>query len=253
MSSLNTRSLALAIAAVGTVTSLFLVPHTPYTESTTTPQVITATTTTTTQPTFTVGPIRNRLVLDGATVAILGSSTMTGTVGTTRPWPTLLATAFAEQGVHVTINNQAVGGTVVADYLAGGRFYDRIVALRANPPTVILLGTRTNDYHAQLPHGEFERQYEELVRSLPPASRRILVNLAWVKTTQTPTYDQRGYYDAIVRVAGRTGNLPILRLDLCVPVSDEAHLYQDDNMHMNDAGQQVIFTAVHTAITSLTW
>ena len=247
MSSRITRALTSTIVVLGISAGVLI---TPTTAPSSRPTEVTALTTT--EPTFGTQPVRSRLTLNGSTITMLGSSTMTGTVGTTRPWPTLLATAFAEQGVNVTLDNKAMGGTVVADYLPGGRLHDRITALWADPPEVILLGTRTNDYHAQLPHAEFERQYEQLVRSLPPASRRVLVNLAWVKTTQTPTYDQRGYYDAIVRVAERTGNLQVLRLDLYVPVSDEAHLYQDDNMHMNDAGQQVIFTAVHSTIMGLT-
>ena len=249
MNSRITRTLGVGVATLGMMSSLFLAP----TGGSSSGPISVASTTTTTSTGMTgLARIRHRLVLDGSTIAILGSSTMTGTVGTTRPWPFLLAAAFEEQGVGVTIDNKALGGSVVTDYLPGGRLHDRITALRANPPSLIILGTRTNEYHAQMPPGEFERQYEALLRLLPSSSRRILVNLAWVKTDQTPTYSQRDYYDAIVRVARRTGDLPILRLDLHIPVSDEMGLYQDDNLHMNDAGQQVIFAAMHSAIVEHT-
>lgn len=248
------KALVVAISSTGAMASLFLAPVGQPPAGSAPAQSVTAVTTTTapTELIARASRIRHRLVLDGSTIAILGSSTMTGTVGTTRPWPFLLAAAFEEQGVGVTIDNKALGGSLVTDYLPGGRLHDRITALRANPPSLIILGTRTNEYHAQMPHEEFERQYEALIKLLPSSSRRILVNLAWVKTDQTPTYSQHGYYDAIVRVARRTGDLPILRLDLVVPVSDEMGLYQADNLHMNDAGQQVIFAAMYSAIVEHT-
>lgn len=197
------------------------------------------------------------------TVEVLGDSIGAGIPGATtnsRRWQTRLWEAIP--GPNSAVWNGAVAGSVVRDYLPGGRYRFHTDFTLAVKPSLVILVFRANDqwWSAADPSGYspavFKSQLLQLIREIHAASPNttVMIGVApWILDTRIDSgpYNQWDFIVALWDVYKATGAIWMdwMRFHAKAGESNDQGLLTGDLSHPSDTGQAVMAAHAFEAIT----
>lgn len=197
------------------------------------------------------------------TVEVLGDSIGAGTPGASsnsRRWQSRVA-QWLPSGSAVW--NGAVPGSLVRDYLVGGRYRYHTEFTMAVKPSLVVLVFRANDQWmsteqpAAYSPAVFQAQMLELIGEIRAASPTTTVMVAvapWILDTRidAATYNQWHYIVALWDVYIATGSIWLdwMRMMPKAGEPNDQGLLLYDLVHPSDTGQAVIAAHTYEAIAS---
>jgi lysophospholipase L1-like esterase len=197
------------------------------------------------------------------TAEVLGDSIGAGTPGAStdsRRWQSRVAQWLPAGS---SIWNGAVPGSLVRDYLDGGRYRYHTEFTMAVKPSLVILVFRANDQWmsteqpAEYSPAVFEAQMLQLVNEIRTASPTTTVMVAvapWILDTRidAATYNQWHYIVALWNVYVETDSIWMdwMRMMPKAGEPNDQGLLLYDLVHPSDTGQAVIAAHVYEAIAS---